>query len=52
MCEFGGSVPFHPPKMKKEKRQKNAFAERTLDGVWLGTDLKTSTNIVATESGV
>ena len=38
--------------MVKEKLQKNALAERALDGVWLGTGLKTSTNIVATESGV
>lgn len=52
MCEFGESVLFHPPKTNKEKRQKNALAERALDGVWLGTDLKTSTNIIATDSGV
>ena len=52
MCEFGESVLFHPLKTNKEKRQKNALAERALDGVWLGTDLKTSTNIIATDSGV
>ena len=35
MSEFGESVLFHPPKTNKEKRQKNALAERALDGVWL-----------------
>ena len=52
MCEFGESVLFHPLKTNKEKRQKKALAERALDGVWLGTDLKTSTNVIATDSGV
>ena len=28
------------------------MAERAIDGVWLGTDIKTSANIVATEDGV
>ena len=52
MSELGESVLFHPPKTNGEERQNNALAERAVDGIWLGTDLKTSTNIVATESGV
>jgi hypothetical protein len=36
MCEFGESVLFHPPKTNKEKRQKNALAERAPDGVLAG----------------
>ena len=52
MAEFGECVLFRPPKTKREKRQKNALAERVVDGIWLGKDLKTSTNIVATDMGV
>ena len=52
MSGFWESVLFHPPKMDRGKRQHHVLAERALDGVWLGTDLKTSANIVATESGV
>ena len=52
MSEFRERVLFHPPKTSWERRQENALAERAVDGIWLGTDRKTCTNIVATESGV
>ena len=43
---------FHPPKTNMEKRQKNALTERAVDVIWLGTDFKTSANIVSTDLGV
>ena len=52
LSEFGECVMFRPLKTNKEQRNKNALAERVLDGIWLGTDLRTSTNIVATDTGV
>ena len=52
IAEFGESVLFKPPKTKTEMKHKDAMAERFLDGIWLGTDLKTSQNIISTSSGV
>ena len=52
LAEFGESVLFRPPKTNKEVRNKDAMAERFLDGTWLGTDIRTSANIIATNSGV
>ena len=52
LAEFGESVLFKPPKTNKEVRNKDALAERFLDGTWLGTDLRTSANIIATSTGV
>ena len=52
MAEFGECVLFRPPKTKHETRHKKVLAERAIDGVWLGTDIKTSANIVATPDGV
>ena len=47
MAEFGECVLLRLPKTNREKRQNNALAERAVDGIWLGTNLKTSTSIVA-----
>ena len=52
MAEFGECILFRPPKTQHEKRHKKVLAERAIDGVWLGTDIKTSANIVATSDGV
>ena len=52
LAEFGECILFRPPKTKTETKSKDALAERFVDGIWLGTDLKTSANIVATSSGV
>ena len=52
MADFGECVLFRLPKTQHEKRHKKVLAERSLDGVWLGSDIETSANIVATETGV
>ena len=52
MAEFGKCVLFRPPKTQHEKRHKKVLAGRAVDGVWLGTDIKTSANIVAMADGV
>ena len=52
LAEFGESVLFRPPKTNKEVRNKDALSERFLDGIWIGTDIRTSANIIATNSGV
>ena len=52
IAEFGESVLFKPPKTKTEMKSKDAMAERFLDGIWLGADIKTGQNIVATSYGV
>ena len=52
MIEFGECVLFRPPKTNQERKHKNALEERVLDGVWLGSDIRSGADIVATESGV
>ena len=52
MAEFGECVLFRPLSTNREKKNKNPLAERVVDGLWLGTDMRTSTNIISTESGV
>ena len=52
LAEFGECVLFRLLETNREKKHKNAMSERVIDGVWLGTDIRTSTNIVATEIGV
>ena len=52
LAEFGECILFRPPKTQHEKRHKKVLAERAVDGLWLGTDIKTSANIVATADGV
>ena len=52
MVEFGECVLFRPPKTYQEKKHKDVLAERVVDGVWLGSDIRTGADIVATPSGV
>ena len=52
MAEFGENVLFRPPKTKQEKNHKNNFVAPYVNGVWLGSCIRSGEPLVAVADGV
>ena len=52
IAEIGEFVFFRPAKTAKEKMHKDSWRDRFAEGIWLGTNMRTSESIVGTRDGV
>lgn len=52
IAEFGELVFFRPAKTKREKEHKDSWRDRFAEGIWLGTNMRTSESIIGTHDGV
>ena len=49
---FGELVFFRPTKTRREKEHKDSWRDRFAEGLWLGSNMRTSESIVGTRDGV
>ena len=52
IAEFGECILFRPLKTKSETAHKNSWSDRYVEGVYLGSDIRTNESIVGTDHGV